>query len=1087
MCAAQGETVECGPLSLTFNEASGQWLGLTLKGRELLVGGPADTAVEAEGQAWPGPGEWAAAAPEVERTNEGWLVRVARQAGDWSVVMGYGVTRRPLTIRRSATVTWKGEGPVKVYGVSLRMPGVSLGDDAVWCLPGNFPFEEHPITEAAEGKSTRERGWTWSDTGVSYAYSEASRLGIVAAYEMGLDHAWAWVDEGAGRASLRHRFDTLGIFQPGEEVEVGTQWLRIAEGGRDALRKAADELTASVNHGPPEDRPEWLDGAVLDELHPWGRLEAWHGGDRGNRMPSIEAQLPYLKGLGVDGIWLLPVSMKPPWVYQLPEFRRIDPDVTSPEDLRAFIAATHRLGMHTLMDLVTYGVSPSSPDIETLPKHVWAVKEDGERQKAWGDSVLCADLTEPDWTEHIVDLTTWWVRSFGADGYRLDCGGWGQVPNWKPRKGGRANATMQSGGIRQNAVMRAAIREVNPDAVLMPEAGLTAAWRSSDMLFDYPFYMVCREITRDADTARWVRRTREWLAGQQLTHSRRQRLGLVRFLENHDTVAAQDFWGIGPSQALTALCAFVPGVLLLHQEQEVGFAPELRDWLKLRHELPELRTGEADYENVTASDPNVLAFIRRAGHRASVVAINFGPDDTQCALRWPQGFSECEGALTGIRRKNGEAIPIPAYRPVVLTLRHRPRMTGRPLPAALAEEPLVTETKQDDLEGGLVRRTLKFAPVKGWFVRTSEGMLRDEFIDRHRSHNENETHVDATVPLWRCWRPLKQGYWDGPGEASLGVIAADGRAAEVRLTALDLLTDVRILDDSAVGESVRIIIEGRPQEKTHEVIEYPDGQARLAELRARPAPEGGRGTLTVEPLWVRVKNKHYEAAFSRRHGGTLFGLRKPGGESLLADPSEVYTDWGLFEKGLHVATEWETTPRLSTRWGDQHQEVTFIGHLRRPAWNGVHAGHVIEPNIAVRLTYRFDESPVLGVTFGITPSSERPDTNAFLAYRFPFASIDAWEAAGPGKTAAGEPGEKSGERVFQTAGMAALGDVTMTLKHADGSLGIRSFSGDPAPPQNPLLLDGGDAMHLFVAMLNGEPVTLPAGEERTTSFEIVME
>lgn len=122
--------------------------------------------------------------------------------------------------------------------------------------------------------------------------AEAGEVGVVGAYELQLDHAWARVDEAQEAASLVHRFDTLGTLQPGDEVAVGTQWLRLVDGGRAALREASAELVAHANQGPPEDQPEWLDGAVIEELHPWGRLESWGAGDRGRGAQRGAAPLP---------------------------------------------------------------------------------------------------------------------------------------------------------------------------------------------------------------------------------------------------------------------------------------------------------------------------------------------------------------------------------------------------------------------------------------------------------------------------------------------------------------------------------------------------------------------------------------------------------------------------------------------------------------------------------------------------------------------------------------------------------------------------------------------------------------------------
>ncbi|MBN2308522.1 MAG: hypothetical protein JXR94_06095 [Candidatus Hydrogenedentes bacterium] len=1099
--ASEPCVVHVDGVRLGFNGRSGQWIDLALPadGPNLLgVPAGADLEVAGPGWVWPAQADWSAEPPQVDESPAGRRVSVRRRAGHWAVTTSYRVAPDSRRIARTATVEWGGPEPVKITGTAFRVPGVSVGgaEDAYWCLPGNYPVKERPVSPSESGRTTRERGWTWADTGCAYARSRTAGLGILACYELGFDHARVEVEEVGEGVSFVHRFDTVALLRPGDTLELGTQWIEVAIGGGDAFLHAAHALAAQASPGPPADRPEWLAGAVLEELHPWGRLESWGAGDRGNRMPAIEAQLPYLQELGVTGVWLLPVSNKPPWVYYLPQFRNIDPEVTTPEQLRSFIAAGHELGLKTLMDIVTYGISPGSPDVASLPEHVWCIDEQGERVKAWSGSVLSADCSDPDWRAHIVDLGSYWVREFGCDGFRLDCGGTGQSLNWRLNRGRRANEARMAGGIGQNALLRAAIRRINPEAILMPEAGATCHFLAGDLLFDYPFYMVCREMTRESDTARWVAQAREWLAAQQITHSPLQQASLVRFLENHDTVAAQEFWGVGPSQALTALCAFVPGVLLLHQEQEIGFAPELRTWLRLRRDLPELKAGRAVFDGVTAGDPLVMAFTRAGEDTAAIVAVNFGPAESECVLDWPDTLAGrlpiCQDAVTGERLERGGAIRIPAYRPRVLTL----RAAARAVPAAEARPaagegagPLVIERRQEERPGGVVRHTIQLGPVSEWFIESPEGLLRDEFVDRHRAVNEGETHVDATPPLARCWRPYENRLWDEPGTGCFGAVAPDGRAVAIRFPDTGFLRAARLTDPSCLGKQAAFVIDVPPGSDAFDVAEYPDGEAYLAQLARKPYGSVD-GFITVEPEWVKVSNGAYSAAFARRHGGALFGLEFPGeSHSCLAFPAEVYTDWGLFEQGLHVASEWETTPQLDIERDDVATSITFRGHLRRPSWNGVAKGHIIEPPVAYRLTYTVDESPVIHVTLGVAATTDRPDTKAFLAYRIPFAPVEGWEAVGAGTPLDGRPGEHPGERVFQLAGPGVdRARAGMRLRVRGHTIRLCNFTGGPVAPDNPFLLDGnGGCMHLFFAMLNGAPFTLAAGQERTASFDLVME
>jgi len=1109
-CQGGTKTFDCGPLRLGFDSDTGQWTHLSLAGRtgNLLDGAPAaDLDVEAADAAWPAPGEWQVRAMRLDRGAGGLAVLVGRAAGDWDLTEAYEVDAHAPVLTRRATLHYVGKGKVRLRATHFLVPGVTLGGaaDAAWSIPGNYPVRKHALRENVPGREVRETGWTWSDTGVAYVRSAASRIAALVSYHFEEDKACVKVEEKAGAVSLVHDFGTVADLAPGDTIELGRQLVAIASGGPSAFRAVAQDLATRANPAPPADRPEWLEGAVIEEAHPWGRLETWNAGDRGHRMPDLTAQLPYLRDLGVDAVWVLPVSNKPPWVYALPAFGRLDPEVTTADQLKDLLATAHRLGMHALLDLVVHGLSPDSPDVATLPDTVWCKDEKGERQKAWGGAFYAADCSSPDWQARTRERVTHWVRDFGFDGFRLDCAGLGQSLNFRPQAGLRFNRSVDYGGVCENAMIRRTIRAINPDAVLLIEGGTPLLLRCGDIIHDYPLHMVMREITRDPDTTHWVAELRRFLAAQQLTYSPAMMPGLLRFTENHDVVAAQEFYGVGPSQALTALCAFLPGTMLPYQEQEIGYSAELADWLRCRHGLPELRGGAADYGAVEASDPHVLAFLRSTEGGASVVAINFSDREARCRLKLAPSLLRklpiAQAALATSRMEDGERLDlsapvvIPPWRPVVITLRAEPRKaqpSATRSPSA-ATGTLVLETTSAQGDGAVTRTTLRLAPVVRWFVRTPEGLLTDRFVDRHRKTRPGESLADAMPPLGRAWRPVESRLWDGPGERALGAVAADGRWVEVVVDAGADIRQARIDDPSSVGREVTLSIVHTAGATPFRVIE---GRLKPGEVGGGPLspvkpPEPfvtGAARVEVGPLFVRATNGHYEAVFARRHGGTIASLRHSADlPDLLAGGSEVYTDWGLYEKGVHVSTECETSPSLSLSADGDAAIITFTGALHGPSWNGVQSGYIVQPRADYRITYRVDASPSLRVGYGLTPSADWRDVSAFLAYRIPFGPVVGWRVEGAGREVTGRPGERPAEVVFQAEAGAVAG-LTMRLSLAGGAMTIRSLSGEPLPPDRPFLYDSGaGTLHLFATILNGTETSLPVGRERSGSFDLTVE
>jgi len=580
-----------------------------------------------------------------------------------------------------------------------------------------------------------------------------------------------------------------------------------------------------------------------------------------------------------------------------------------------------------------------------------------------------------------------------------------------------------------------------------------------------------------------------------MTHAPGAIQALVRFTENHDTVAAPELFGAGPSQALTALQALLPGVLLLYQEQEIGFGPELRRLLTLRHSLPELRAGSADYESITADDPSVLVFTRAIEEGSSIAAVSFSDQVSRCRLRVSGDLASrlpvCSDAFSGEAVDLGEPLVIAPYRARVLTLRKEglegPRSPesaeglGRAQTADARETPLHTE----ELPDGSVRYTVRPGPAERWYVRTPEGLLSDEFVDRHRGTRPGETHVEATLPLARCWRPMEHGLWDGVGDKCVGVALPGGECVEVRVTNPVAVRRARLEDPSSVGADVSLVIDAAPGPQPFEVLRHRDVSARLETLAMLPCASSSSG-ISIDAQWVRVGNEHYSLVLSRRHGGTIAGLWRRGeAQSLVRAGAEVYTDWGLFSKGQHVGSEWETDPRLKVERVGEATEISFRGRLRIPSWNGVQTGPPAGPVVEYRVTYTVDATATIGITFGATPGTDRPDTSAFLAYRIPFAQVDTWQAEGGAEIVRGVTGQRRGERVFEASGLPDMDRVRVSLCGGGLETVIHGLTGAPTMPDNPFLLDdGAGGIQLFFALLAGTKTDLAAGQERVGGLRL---
>jgi alpha-glucosidase len=201
-----------------------------------------------------------------------------------------------------------------------------------------------------------------------------------------------------------------------------------------------------------QQRPAWWLSAVGYEVYV--RSFADHDGDGIGDLPGLRARLGHLADLGVDVVWLTPVTPSPQrdHGYDVSDYLGIEPAYGDLSDLTALLEDAHALGMRVLLDLVPNHTSDqhawfldsrSSRDAEHRDFYVWRdPAADGGPPNNWvshfggpawtldertGQYYMHLFLPEqPDlnWAEPQVRaafediLTTWFER--GVDGVRID-------------------------------------------------------------------------------------------------------------------------------------------------------------------------------------------------------------------------------------------------------------------------------------------------------------------------------------------------------------------------------------------------------------------------------------------------------------------------------------------------------------------------------------------------------------------------------------------------------------------------------------------------------------------------------------------
>jgi alpha-glucosidase len=149
----------------------------------------------------------------------------------------------------------------------------------------------------------------------------------------------------------------------------------------------------------------WWQTAVIYQIYPRSFQDSSRDGV--GDLPGIIRRLPYLAELGVDAVWLSPIFRSPmaDFGYDISDYTDIDPLFGRLADFDALIEASHRLGIHVILDLV--------PN-HTSDQHPWFVESRTSRTSRKRDWYIWRD-PGPDGGP-----PNNWLSEFGGSAWRVD-------------------------------------------------------------------------------------------------------------------------------------------------------------------------------------------------------------------------------------------------------------------------------------------------------------------------------------------------------------------------------------------------------------------------------------------------------------------------------------------------------------------------------------------------------------------------------------------------------------------------------------------------------------------------------------------
>lgn len=201
----------------------------------------------------------------------------------------------------------------------------------------------------------------------------------------------------------------------------------------------------------------WPEGAVAYEIFVQSFADA--DGDSIGDFEGLTAKLDYIKDLGADAIWLMPIMESPSYhKYDVTDYKSVHPDYGTMEEFKNMVKEAHNRDIKVIVDFIINHTSSEhpwfqnakqGPDAEYRDYYVWADRDsvaeqiakkttsfDSDNITQWhavdGDTTAehyygffyggMPDLNydNPEVRKEIYDIGRFWLEEVGVDGFRMD-------------------------------------------------------------------------------------------------------------------------------------------------------------------------------------------------------------------------------------------------------------------------------------------------------------------------------------------------------------------------------------------------------------------------------------------------------------------------------------------------------------------------------------------------------------------------------------------------------------------------------------------------------------------------------------------
>ena len=369
---------------------------------------------------------------------------------------------------------------------------------------------------------------------------------------------------------------------------------------------------------------------------------------------GVEKELPRLKEMGIDLLWLMPVNPigiknhkgKLGSYYSVRDYKAINPDYGNMDDFKQLVAAVHALGMKIIIDWVPNHSSWDNALTKTHPEYYMKDSLGGFLSAFDWTDVIRFDYKNPGLRHYMIETMEWWYKETGIDGFRCDVAHMVPVDFWDE--------------------CRAALDSIRPVFMLAEADQPFLHKKAYDATYDWKFYHVMNEIAKGRMNARAVVDHFNWVDTTYPGDSY-----LMQFTSNHDENSwnGTEYERLGEgAKTFAVLCATLPDMLLIYNGQESAFNRrlkffekdsitwgkyELKDFYKtlimLKKNNKAIWNGNGGRPEwiETNQDTTVLAFERIRDNDAVLVVANLSARPVDAVLKEPAMKGEFTEIFSG--------------------------------------------------------------------------------------------------------------------------------------------------------------------------------------------------------------------------------------------------------------------------------------------------------------------------------------------------------------------------------------------------------------------------------------------------------